>query len=219
MSDQRIESHGFNVGRWHFPPFSVGPGECLTLFFPREAIADRDHIVACLSGADAATGLSLCGKVAQGRYAMSASGWRNWFHNPSTLDWLKSNSTLSGDAARSFLAAHRIDWRIPLNRYGGTPRMLLGLAAAFSRKPDAMVFSTEGLDPLGIRDVFRVVSEHLAETSAVYLSWPVECQGQESHASFPGSLGVTVIDDLERVDRGSKRAVLGGLTGIHGGAM
>ena len=43
MGDNRIESRGFNVDRWRFPPFSVGRGECVTLRLPKESYADHDR--------------------------------------------------------------------------------------------------------------------------------------------------------------------------------
>ena len=107
---------------------------------------------------------------------------------------MKQETALSDDAIALFLREHLMDGRVPISRYAGTPRMILRFAAAYSRKPEVLVFSTAGLDPLGVRKAFQIVSEHLPECSAIYLAWPFLSQGQERCESFPDSLSYPVID-------------------------
>ena len=180
-----------------FPAFKLRGGECGDSWFPaKEAWVDAERIVACLTGMEPVAGLELHTKVLFAKPASSPSGWRRWFHDPTPFEWLKENTTLSEDAIRSFLLNHAMDRSIPLSRYTGTPKMLLGLEAAYARKPKVVVFSTAGLDPTGIDDLFRIVSERLPECAAICLAWPVICQGQEHlGASFPGSALVTIFDE------------------------
>jgi hypothetical protein len=194
MGDSRIDSQGFSVGRWRFPAFTLRGGESITLCFPKEARVDQEPIVASLIGSEPVSGLAVCAKVAFADPTLHLSGWRQWLFRSTPLDWMKQNTALSDDAIASFLDEHHMDRRVPISRYAGTPRMILRLAAAYARKPDVLVFSTAGLDRLGVRSIFQFVSEHLPECSAIYLAWPFLSQGQVHCESFPDSLSIPVID-------------------------
>ena len=52
MTDILIDSQGFNIGCWYFPPFTLRRGECHILRFPKEAWYDVDRIVACFTGSE-----------------------------------------------------------------------------------------------------------------------------------------------------------------------
>src|SRR5438874_1262583 len=100
MDDHRIDSRGFSIGRWYFPPFCLRRGECVALHFPKEAIADEDRIVACLTGSEAVPGLTLNATIVVAKPATSPSGWRKWFYNPTTIDWMKKHTNCPGRAIR-----------------------------------------------------------------------------------------------------------------------
>jgi hypothetical protein len=194
MADIFIDGQGFSIGRWYFPPFSLRRGECISLRLPKEAVVDEERIIRCLTGSESVPGLNLNARVLFAKSAAAPSGWRRWFQDPTPFVWLQRNTTLSEDAIRSILLEHRIDQMIPLSHHAGTPRMLLGLEKAYAMRPEGVVFSTSGLDPLGVRDVFRIVAESLPECSAIYLAWPSLCQGREQHFEFAGASGIAVID-------------------------
>ena len=194
MDGHFVDSRGFHVGRWFFPPFSVRHGESISLELPQEATAHHNEIIATLTGSKPVTGLSLRSEVVFVESATVPSGWRRWFHNPTPFDWLRENTTLSENAIQSILDEHQMNRRVPLSCYAANPRLILGLYAAYARKPAVIVFATAGLDPRGIQTVFRIVSEHLTECAAIYLTWPFESQGQEHRSVFPGSLSVSVIE-------------------------
>ncbi len=195
MDDHCIDSQGFCVGGWGFPPFSLRRGECITLNLPQEARTDHESIVATLTGSKPVAGLNLCASVVYVESAISSSGWRRWFRDPTPWDWLKENTTLSEDVIQSILIEHEMDRRIPLSSYAGTPRLILGLHAAYARNPAVIVFSTAGLDPRGVQAAHRIVSRHLTECAAIYLAWPFSCQGQEQRTRLPGSLSLSVTDN------------------------
>ena len=201
MDESRIDSQGFIVGRWSFPAFTLGRGEVISLCFPKGAIVDmfvdRKCILPVLTGSVPVSGLALRTTIALAEDASIPSGWRRWFAPATPFDWMKKYTALSDDAIASFLREHRMDRRIPLNHYGGTSRAALGLMAAYARMPGVLVFSTAGLDPLGIREIFQIVSDHLPGCSAIYLAWPFFCQGQQHHHVFPGSLSVSVLNQEE----------------------
>lgn len=197
MAASRIESHGFTIGGWWFPPFSVGRGECLLLRLPHEAWVDQDRILAYFAGAGAVDGLTLPPTVEIAKWAFRRHGWRRWLSDPTAFDWLKKNTTLSPEATRAFLREHGIEQDIPLSRCAGTARALLGLAAALAKKPEAVVFSTAGLDPLGAEAVKRIVAANLPACIAVYLAWAFISQGHEHYPDFPNAHVVTVFAKSE----------------------
>ena len=125
MSDIRIDSQGFSVGHWWFPPFSLGQGECITLCFPQEAHPDQNRIVGCLTGSERVAGLTLGGPIVVATPATTPSGWRRWFHNPTPYDWLKKNTPLSEDFIQGFLSERRMDRHLALSRYAGNERAFL----------------------------------------------------------------------------------------------
>ena len=85
MVDIRIESQSFCIGRWHFPPFTLRCGECVTLCLPREASHDEDRIIGCLTGRETVPGLNVSSNILFVKPASSPSGWRRWFQNPSAF--------------------------------------------------------------------------------------------------------------------------------------
>src|ERR1700722_8596342 len=137
MSDIRMECQGADIGRWHLPSFALRQGECITLSFPSvaETWTDENPVFRCLTGMESVPGLNLLGTVLVAKPACGPTGWRRLYQKSTTFDWLKKNTTFSDDAIRSFLQDHHMDPKLPLARYAGTPRMILGLAAAFVHRP------------------------------------------------------------------------------------
>src|ERR1051325_7077865 len=139
MDDIRIDSQGFRVGRWSFPPFVLRRGQRVALNLPQEGIQDHDRLVAALTGSEIVPGLALHGSVVFARSALGPTGWRRWLRDPTAFGWLKTNTSLADDAILAILNEHAIDREIPLNSFAGTPRSILGLYAALARKPGAIV--------------------------------------------------------------------------------
>jgi hypothetical protein len=194
MAESSIESHGFVVGRWRIPAFSLGCGQSITLRFPLGAFVDQEIVAAALTGTQSVPGLTLHGPIVVAGYARNPTGWRQRFFPSTTFDWMKAHTKLSDNEIATYLREHDADPQVPLNRYGGHQRMFLGLAAAYAKMPKAIILCTAGLDPLGVREAFRIVSGRLAECSAVYLAGTTICQGQQFQEIFPGSLIVPVAD-------------------------
>ena len=90
MADIRIDSQGFSISHWQFPPFTLRGGECVTLRFPQVAVAtaEQDQIVACLAGMESVPGLKIQAKVVVANPACGPSGWRQWFEDPTSFAWL-----------------------------------------------------------------------------------------------------------------------------------
>lgn len=193
MNGSRIDSQGFRVGRWCFPAFSLGPGESIALRLPREATVDHERIIASLTGAKPVVGLAIRGTAVFARPA-SCVGWRRWFWRSTPFAWMKKHTTFSDAAILSFLDKHRMTRNTPVTHYAATPRMVLGLAAALARKPEVIVFSTAGLDPLGVCAIIQMISERPSGCAAIYLAWPY-FSGDCEHADlFPGFVNIAVRD-------------------------
>jgi hypothetical protein len=192
MKAIRMESTGFEIGSWCIPPFTLHGEEAISLLLPNEARVDQQQIAQCLMGQREISGLSVYSTVLLAAPASPASSWRKWFRSPSPFAWLQKNTRLADDQICCVLAKHGLERNILLNRYAGTPRALLGLEAAYANGAEIIVFSTDGLDPLGRQKVFQTVAESLPKCAAIYLARPYHCQGDERHDQFPGSSSVYV---------------------------
>ena len=188
----RIESAGFELCSLHFPAFQLCAGEAITLSLPNQAHVDQQEIMQYLTGQRRLSGLSMRAKVVLATPASPSFSLRNWFRSPTPFDWLQKNTHLVNSQIREILAKHGLERNLPLNRYAGTPRALLGLEAAYANGPEIILFSTGGLDPRGRQKIFQTVTENLPKCAAIYLAWPYHCQGDERHDVLPGSSSVSV---------------------------
>jgi hypothetical protein len=77
-----------------------------------------------------------------------------------------------------------LDPQIRLNYLPGNYRALLGLAAAWARRPDVLVFSAAAIDQTGRQGLARQITTRLDHWAAIELSGPYVSQGQ-SHIDPP----------------------------------
>jgi hypothetical protein len=70
----------------------------------------------------------------------------------------------------------RARWRI--GQLALTPRVLLGLEAAWASQAELLLFATVGLDSSGRTAVFKAVQSHLDQGSAIHLGYAYICQGK-----------------------------------------
>jgi hypothetical protein len=192
MGPLLVKSLGFEVGQCQFPQFRLHGGEAITLCMPSPNDRIQDQIILGLIGKKRAPGLVIQASVVLATPANPQSDWLRWLRNETPCDWLARNTTLKKEQIRCMLDKHGLDGKRPLSNYAGTPRMLLGLEKAYAEAAEVVIFSTAGLDPLGIEKVFRTVAEYLPKCAAMYLAWPYCSEGKERHSHFPGSLRVSV---------------------------
>src|SRR5690606_25623476 len=108
-------------------------------------------------------------------------------HRQQAVEWLCVQTGLAREEASPWLQAERCPWlrrvqlqaNTPLAEMAGTPKKLLGIQAAFALRPDTIVFDTDGLDPMGIRDALHAVTAQLGDCSAIYLTWLDEFEWPE----------------------------------------
>jgi hypothetical protein len=155
---------------------------------------EESQIIEILTGKRAVPGLHLHGRVDVAYRPSARAGLLGVFRPPRPVDWLRRSGGLSQTEAHAIVARLGLkpEWR--LNQLAGTPRMLLGLEAAWARGADVVVFSTAGLDPLGTQEVFREVAAKLDKGAAVHLCYPFVQNGQEKRACFPGGSCIALIN-------------------------
>src|SRR5438046_893740 len=129
MNDVCMGCKGLEFDRWHIPPFVLEAGTAVSLLVPSELSRENatlEALYAVLTGVKKVDALTLAGPVCHAKPARPPWGWRRLFRDPTPFDWLKRNTRLSGEQIRRFLLEHKMEYDIPISRYAGTPRTLLG---------------------------------------------------------------------------------------------
>jgi len=84
------------------------------------------------------------------------SGWKRIFNgNQTVASWLAKDAQISIDHANEIINGFPIPVAARLNQIAMNPCRFLGLASSISRSPDAIVFSTAGMDPLGFKKLHK----------------------------------------------------------------
>jgi hypothetical protein len=179
---------GFAVDQYCVPSFEVHAGEQLALQLPAY-FHGKNELIAALTGSTPSSDIEIAKSSVFALPANPPTGWRRWFSNPTPTEWLIAHGFPRHEVV-AVLAQHAIDNRFRLEQLAANSRALLGLAAAFRRQPNVVVFDTAGLDPAGERAVQEMVQSHLGQSSVVYLCWPTRSHGGESYRVYPGSTAV-----------------------------
>lgn len=190
MNERSLTCRGFDLGSHAIPAFDVRPGEAVSLLLPSwfEFESDlRDY----LSGAHPKSEVELIAKCVSVRQASPRSGIRGVLFSSMPHNWLTEQG-LSRVEASTALNRHAIEDRIPISKLATNPRMLLGLEAAYHQRPDVILFSMSGLDPVGRRTVVELIRTHLDDTGIVCLTYPSTTNGISTHSPFPESLTLEV---------------------------
>jgi hypothetical protein len=166
--------------------------ESVTITFPNSEVWPQEQIIASLCGSIPIDGLLIHASVALVEPVRTPSGWLQWLRPSTPFDWMKKNTKLSDKDILEFLRQNHIEQHVPVKNQAGTPRLMLGLAAAYARFPQVILFSTAGQPPLGVQQAFDYVLRHLADCSAIYLAWPYWQGGVLRNEVLPGSVQITV---------------------------
>jgi len=117
--------------------------------------------------------------VAIARPARLPKGIRRIFASRSTVSWVEKNAEVDRLVAQAIISSlpevvhPKLDWN------AGNPRNFLGLAAALYSKPDVIVFSTLGMDPLGVARPYAYVKSKREEFFAVNVEWGIDAAENE----------------------------------------
>jgi hypothetical protein len=183
MSVQSSHAHllceGLNIGKCRVPAFEIHAGEMIKLEFPARRAIDQRALLGVLSAPSPAGPIRAAGKVIVVGKPRSRWEFVELFHRQTAVEWLCKQTGLPREQALRWLQADACPWlrrenitpQTPIAYMAGTPRKLMGVQAAFAMRADVVLFDTEGLDPLGVRDVLFGVAGQLGDSSAVYLTW------------------------------------------------
>jgi hypothetical protein len=196
-----ISCDGATVASIRVPAFELKLGDLVCIHMPCLSGSDEStRVVEALLGTAPATGLRVLGRIAPVSPPMQRPGLLGLLRHPRADEWFRRVTGATRQAASAAVArvGRLTDDRVTRLRIGCIPwdaRVLLGLEAAWVSHPDAVLFSTVGLDPLGVQTVFDVVGAHLSESAAVYLSYEYITQGRRERGHPPGAVCVELQND------------------------
>jgi len=104
--------------------------------------------------------------------ATRRAGLLERFRKRNAIEWLAHEAETSKGEAALIVAEYGIPIALDLSIIPGTPRCLLGIAAALARKPQVLVYSTAGLDPAGRIRVHQFLAPRRSGACFIHLSWP-----------------------------------------------
>ena len=93
------------------------------------------------------------------------SGWKRMFNGNQTVAlWLARDAQIPVERAIKIINRFPIPVAPRLNQIAMNPCRFLGMASAISRSPDAIVFSTAGMDPLGFKKLHKYSTDQFDGT-------------------------------------------------------
>jgi hypothetical protein len=159
------------------PPIRFSRGRILCLHVPHgshNAVGSLERQLVDVARQQA-KGILVC------RPATSRRGPRQWLWPQTSVDWLARAASVSRQEAHALIAALPVPVATVLSHNAGTPRSLLGIAAALARETDVVVYTTAGLDPLGCEAVHEYIASRRVDLCVIHLSMPA-FYGDGSHA-------------------------------------
>jgi hypothetical protein len=192
MNTLLLSCEGVVIGGQSLPAIQLHTRESLCLHLPGPACGDEEaQLLRTLTGGDLVPGVRVLGRIEFAYPAIGRTGFLGLFRQPYPVDWLRGAGVDPQNAAQIVARLGlKSEWRVC--NLPGNPRALLGLEAVWARGADAVVFSTVGLDPLGVQAVFGAVRSHIQACAAIYLSYPYLTQGRYECAHLPGALCLDV---------------------------
>jgi hypothetical protein len=179
MTPPLVSSDGFACGALWVPPFRLARGECLQIVAP--SYGDSLMIGAALAAPPA--GVQVAGRVQFARRAWDPRGRfaRLFRPAPTAAGWLVRMAAISAGEAVALLGefGFDLDPQTRLGRLPGNYRAILGLAAAWARRPDVLVFTAAATDWTGRQWLARQITARLDHWAVIELSGPYFSQGRD----------------------------------------
>ena len=150
------------------PPLDLAAGATFCLHIPHECNEAGELVERSLLDLALRQGKSI--KIS--RAAAPDVGFKRYFVNQSSADWLARTAGISLAESKGIIAGLGVRVADDLAHNAGTPRLLLGLAVALVVKPQVVAYSTSGLDVEGCRTVHRFVASNFAQMCSVHISHP-----------------------------------------------
>ena len=95
---------------------------------------------------------------------------RRFLRQPTVIEWLTQYAGISPDDAATIINAFPIRVAPRMNQNAMNPVRFLGLAAAISKNPDVIVYSTFGMDPRGISLIHKYASANYPDGCLIHVS-------------------------------------------------
>jgi hypothetical protein len=179
----RISCEGITIDRLRLPPFQLTCGELICLHLPCRGNSKEElHVVRLLTGEMSARGLSIFGRILFADPPEFRAGLLSIFRRPRVGDWLRNKAGISLAQANTIAKALGLEANEQICRLEGSPRVRLGLEAAWARGAEAIVFSTLGCERLPLQEA---VLSRIDQCPAIYLSYPFWTQGQRKRECHP----------------------------------
>jgi hypothetical protein len=87
--------------------------------------------------------------------------------------WLAKAAGISLEESKTMIAEFGVPVAENLSWNAANPRCLLGIAAVIVRRPDVLIYRTDGLDPRGMIAAHRYAASHGGALCLVHLSSPI----------------------------------------------
>lgn len=128
--------------------------------------------------------------------ATHRAGLLERFRKRNAIEWLAHEAGTSKAEAAILIAEFGIPIAPDLSSIPGTPRCLLGIAAALARKPQVLMYSTAALDPIGCIRVHQFLASRRSEICLVHISWPsIRGNGEPAPRSCPDGVCVLMFEE------------------------
>jgi hypothetical protein len=180
MTPLLVSSDGFACGALWVPPFRLARGECLQIIVP--SYENSLQVGATLAAQPA-------GHRGDGRIHFAQRAWdprgrlaRLVRPGLTAAGWLARTAAISVPEAVALLNefGFDLDPQIRLSRLPGNYRALIGLAAAWVRRPDVLVFTAAAIDWNGRQWLARQITARLNHWATIELSSPYFSQGRSN---------------------------------------
>jgi hypothetical protein len=156
------------------PPFRLESGGylCVHTFFAYSAPETR-QLLKLLVGEIRLPGILVHGRIIRAGRPTVPLGPFALLRRGTASCWLARSAQIPVQSAARLLRHLEVDPCRLVTHLPGTCRTLLGLAKAWESGADVVIYSTAGLDPLGVDRVHHHVASRLDRTAAIHIQYPL----------------------------------------------
>ena len=191
MNSLLLRSREIQFDHWLLPAFELRRREAVCIHFPREPLAEfsriKAELVEILIGRR--SGCTLFGDIVHANPAQPRRAIFGFFRRDRVSKYL-ARKGIAKNTTLDILKRVGLQHDPYLDTYAGNTRLILGLEAAWAKRPAAILFSTSTADGMGSQRAFQAVHDHLPECAAIHLS-PMFTNGERD--CLPGARCLSVL--------------------------
>ena len=166
MNDKVIDCLGFKLGDISVPPFELNVGEFKQIQW---LFSEKDRFLKIVTGKEKHPALKIFKPIDVVSPPISKN-WFSWiFDRQTAKDYLLKNTIFSNDDVMDVLQKFNIHPNLPIHSMGLTQRLLLALEIAWTQV-NVVIFTTAGLDPLGVETICESVKARLDGGASLHVS-------------------------------------------------